>query len=517
MATIMRQAPTISCIFTRIAIFFCLLLPQAAFAQQCNAPYEMITQLHHPSSVSYSVWDTVFDEKQAVFKSALPFGDEVLAVGRSIVEEEQSLVFVYFDVRGRIVWHKEHKIKGLLDVVKMQSEGSKGVSVLVNRVDSKGRAYVALLFFDVKGVFLKSHDVRDENYSLTAQDINKTMGSNNRILSITMFRRSESHKKHAGIYHLNSNSKVKFRRQLILGTVNEILGLRVSKKEVGDEAYIATGYFENKFGKKIAYVGKTDTNFVFQWQQEFRRGQSAILSVSSTDNNGQVLVMGDVVSPHDDGLTGVWLAALDGRNGRLVWQRYYYAQNKRHDYTAVDLNIDDGGLITLLMQAKSRDKGALKPLDGAEKDLDADYIRKLTLTPRGVTVSGETYHYDRGVEIHQMTKVSKGHHVMVGGAVVGQSSREDVHGGAGNHDAVNEPLREKEYVSLPDAVLSDEAQKGLALLKKNIKEGDHHSSGGGAKKKNKESAESIKDVNPFRRYGWVVIGEGNDAYTDPCK
>ncbi|PCI57137.1 MAG: hypothetical protein COB36_02400 [Alphaproteobacteria bacterium] len=516
-------------LFVSIAI----VIPQTSKAQQCEAHYEMVTKLYHPDPGSYTVWDSAYgkDQRDEAFVSVVNLEKDVLAVGemRSAVGGAPSLMFVHFDHRGRKIREKHHKISGLRGIVKMLRHGD-GYLVMANRRKSQARTSLWLGFFDKNLALVSQKTIEDKSFDLLATDIIVSANGQGWVVSVTAEStmgegKNKTLRKKAFVYLLDKNGNDQFSRGYIMGKDSEILGLTVSKFDGGGIGYIATGYFENNIGKQIAWVLRLHADLSLVWQREYGRGLSAKIKMSAGYRDRYVLVFGDVL-PADSNPWGGWLMLLDGDNGQTMWQRYYHGGTGHHDYSAQGMYVSKGGLITLMMMARSKvsvidmvymdDKESL-PFDDKIIPENMDYAHLLTLSPRGVTLSGDSYYYGRGVSISQMIEGHNGGRVMAGYAHVRVKDKvEEIV----KVVDVNPPLKEKGYINLPDVDLSEKTKEGLAMLKNKLNEQEAHSadnSGHHEVEKQKESAMHEIGHNVVTRDGWVLIGDMPDTYTDPCR
>ncbi len=507
--------------FISSILFLSIFSAEKVFAQNCSAPFEMVTKLYQPAPGSYTVWDSLYgdEQKDEEFISALNDGEEIIAVGevRQLQGAHPEMVFVKFDRRGRKLWEKSHSINGLRNIVKMLPNGDDGYLVASNNQELQGHNFVWLGFFDKKGKLLRQNFIKDKKTNLYANDIILSSDGNGWALAITSEYKFGDDKnrdirKNATVYLLDKNGNVKFNRTYILGVNNEISGLSVAKLSSENVGYIATGYFENSNNKKIGWVLRLAQDSSYIWQKEFSRGESANMKISSSYKNGSILVAGDVKAVNS-GAGAALLMALNGGDGELLWQRFYYGESGHHNYTAKGLYIDDG-VASLMMMAKS---SALPPASDIEQKLDdgnlsmpefMSYAHVLTVNSRGVTISGDSYYMGKGVSISQMVRGNSGRRVMAGYALVKSDNIQAIDEGK-PLDIV--PLKEKGYIDLPDIELSQKAKKGLAMLKSKV--ASHEEEGivftdKLAKPKNKESK--------ITRDAWVVVGDAPDKYNDPC-
>jgi len=517
--------------FTLGAVLCCFAF--SAMAQQCTAPFETITKLRHPYPGSFTVWNAVHESDDDVgerFVSVLNREDGgVLAVGESFLFKNlhPRLVFAEYDRRGRIQNTKYHTVNGLNSVVKMLPHG-KGVVVLANRTLPKQKPSVWLGFSNDAGKLTAQKIFKDNKDDLFATDIIQSASGQGWLMSVRAERsigaqNNQSIQKTAYLYRLDKKGNGISSRAFILGDKTEIMSVAVSKFGDDSTGYIATGRFENDAGKDIAWVLRLNDDTSLVWQREFGRGLSAQLRYGIGYGVNNVLVFGDI-APANSGPSGTWLAMLSSQSGELVWQRYYYGETGYHAYSAQGLTINRDGLITPMMMARvqrgmTADKGDDQASGEAPDPMSLDYAHLLTLSPRGITLSGDSYFFSRGVDVAQMIGSGAGHRVMVGHTLTSPDDQTRNKKAAKKEvtQEVENPLREAGYINLPDADLSDKAKQGLALLQKKIShdsikhEGDHMDD-----HHNEESAKPSMANLKIRKKAWVVIGNGPDTYVDPC-
>lgn len=506
------------------------------YAQQCQTPYEMVTKLRHPDLGTYTVWDSIYgnDIDTENFTSVVRVGNDVLAVGeaRAMKKDQLTLVFVRFDHRGRAVLEKRHKIIGLSDVVKILNDDD-GYIVMANKIISNTRKVVWLGFFD-KDLNIKSQKViKDKMFDLSGTDITISANNSGWAVSVTSEKKNGEGKngvsiKRASVYLLDKKGNEQSSRGYFLGLDNEILSLSVSKMSDGKTSYIATGYFENQSRKRIGWVLKLNSNLSLVWQKEHSRGLSANLNASYDYDDESVLVIGDVALA-DSLLNGSWLMSLDKESGKIIWQRYYYGGTGHHNYIGRGISVNKDGLIDVLMMAEStKNMSYIEGVNktGSESMVDdvvpenMSYAHVLTLSPRGVTLSGDSYYYGQGVSIAQMIKGYSGGRILVGNSTVRVKEKVMDEDNGNDNNAINPPLKEKGDISLPDVDLSDETKAGLAMLKNKLKhhddmyladKSDYHKSSNG-----KKLDKDVLNKDSATLNGWILVSDDHDTYTDPC-
>ena len=509
--------------FSILALAGCL-LPFNAWAQQCSAPFEMVTKLFHPNPGSYTVWNTVYGEEsnRETFVHAINQPDNgVLAVGETHANDKTTptLLLATFDRRGRKITEKQHIVKDLHNIIKIIR--NKNGYVVLGNVKIKGKSLRPWLgFFDNALNFKSNKIISDKFFHLRATDIVQSLDKRNLTVAVTAIRKTGGDKgfeqKSASIYKLDQNGNELSSRAYILGLNSEIMSLSVSKFRDKKPGYIATGYFENGYKKKIGWVLRLNDDLSLVWQKEFSRGAKAIISKGIGYRDENITIFGEI-TPANSSPIGSWLMMLDGDSGKPTWQRYYYGETGHHDYMPAGLYANTDGLLTVMMMAKShhiqamekdtKDKEKKPALSDIIIPEKMDYAHILTVTPRGVTLNGDSYYYGHGVQLHSLTEATNGNRIMVGHTMV---APEEMFREKQKPEAPKNPLREPGYINLPDAELSDKAKKGLAMLQKKLEKQHTKKPQKTAKK------ESAKNENASIQKAWVAIGEMPDTYNDPC-
>ena len=495
-----------------------------ALAQQCEAPYESVTRLYSPNPGSYTVWNSVYGEphKGEGFSSIFAIGKDVIAVGemQTLSGVRPSLMMVRFDQRGRLVWDSYQGVSGFQNIVKAHATDN-GFMVLINIKKAQKRSAMWLGFFDMEGKLKSYKIIDDKNFDLHANDIQPSGVNGGWVVAVrASFEigagKQQKIRKNASLYILDKDGSEKSSRSYILGTDNEISSLGVSK--IGGElvGFIATGYFENDYGKKVGWVMRLDKDSSLIWQREFSRGDSANFTVSDMDENGHIYVAGNII-PSGGDMVGGGVLKLGGESGEIIWQRYYYARQLHHDFDARGLYVNKDGLVTLMLLARAHDRDVADEGDSAEDDeVDAlesmDYTHVLTLTPRGITIGGDAYYYGLGAKLKQLVEGGDGNRIMAGVAKVppGELFAEK----AAREKGGQPPLIEGGHIDLPEGTISEQTKKGLAMLQNKIKAQGHENSENTVKHEVEKNESAKFDVDSYD--GWVVIGDKPDAYNDPC-
>lgn len=520
-----------------------ILSPFEASAQQCNAPPELLTTLYHPDPGSFSVWSGAYGEPKSDenFRSVLTMeGGGAIAAGefRASEKAKPEMIMVEVDNRGRKKWAVSHKIDGLSSVVKiLRVDG--GYLVAANTENQAGHKNIWLGFLNGQGRLKKHVVFSEKKFGLSVNDIIHSVGGRNFVMAVTREQNIGSAKKkimqnNSGVFILDTKGIKSSERFFILGKGSEIKNLSFSKFSESESGYIATGWFENDYKKKIGWVIRLREDASLVWQREFERGLSASIEVSSAYNEQSILAFGEVV-PADSGSIGSWLMMLDAYDGSIKWQRYYKGETGAHDYKPKGLLVNTDGIITVAMQAKTDGDAKTKeehdvqaaamvekPVDPAVMSGDLhipdlmDYVHVLTLTPRGITIAGDSYFEGKGVSLSQMVAGDGGKRLMVGSLVAQDGDIAHLPVSSTAEKSVDDAVPEAKP-NLPQAELSPKALKGLEMLGQKI-------TGKKTVIKQPDSGESKKEIVPatpenndaFSANGWVIMATQPDAYTDPC-
>lgn len=541
-------------------VFVSGLAPAKALAQEvCEATPETLTSLFEPSFGSYSIWDSGVGEgpRQERFKSVVDLGDDnVFAAGEMVPLDgiHPIIMLAGFDRKGNQTWQKLHQVSAVMEVVKIVKLEER-IVLAANRHKPGEAKNIWLGFFDLEGGFKAQKVLRDPGRDLMAKDMALSADGTRIILAVTVEKQSGTKEKPAlsrspELYILNQAGKVLQKRAYVMGANAEILGVSSAvSEEDKTETLLASGYVENEAGKKTGWIMKTGADASLIWQQTFSRGQASQLKRSVTYANDTVLAFGDAL-PADAGPIGSWLMLLDASSGEMRWQRFY---NGAYHYSAIDLGVHPNGLIALMMQARvpkaEGEEAVKKPLMEADGTIigKMDYVHMLLLTPRGVTLSGESFFKGLGGEAFDLV-ISSGRRYLVAGtaevpfaeiyqkftgmneapapsapavsdttipdtAKLTQASlsQADLTVGALPEAEVKAP-DEKVAATLPEAPVPEQSLSGLELLNKRVGEAMAKPEEEAENEEDEEAADEIHTTQD----GWIFAGNGPDDYKDPC-
>lgn len=488
---------------------FVFISPWAVSAQECNPPYEMVTRLFQPEPGAYTVWDSVYDELdyEEHFSSGLALDDgSVLAVGEriSVLTGVKEILFVVYDRLGRKIKESFFSLKGAQNIVKIHKRPGGGYALIVN-IENNERSEIWLGFFDDNFNLQSRRFFTENSYDLSATDVIPSLNSG-WLISVSRSRSYGKgdelvHFENGRVFLIDSDGRKVQERSYSPGGNDHISSLSVLKRGGEGIGYIATGYFINNSGKKIAWALRLDSDLALNWQSEYRRGLSAKFKNVIGYFDAYILAFGDVVPSHGRGL-GTWLALIDVDDGNVLWQRYFYDQGETHKHAARGLQVYKDGRIVLMMSAESL-VGEKPQTNDDYLNVDyTDYTHLLELSARGILLGGDTYFHGDGVSINQLVLGKSEERIMFGFT---RSSPSEGGKAKEKSPQVSEPLSEVDNIVLPDVELSKKAKKGLELLKKKISSQELV--------QQKELANLGKAI---LKKGWVVVGDKLDAYNDPC-
>lgn len=341
-------------------------------AQDCSVMPEVIVPLRAPSIGAYNVWDGAHGEQEMDERYVSGFTLEnghTLVVGEREHAKGLQIIMAEIDRRGRVVWEKAHDVKGLSRVVKMLSQKDKAVVL----AEVQDKSWIG--FFDLQGVLGSKRMLRN---TVPPHDI--------------IIRKDGGFLLAAGaqIFHLNSKGKVVSKRAYQSGVKNAVLALAPL-----EDGTLVSGYTENAAGRRNGWVLKLNAQGGIEWQQEYPRGSGAILHEAQNFIQGFSVVAGETYPLAPDDPKAAWVMVINNSNGQVAWQRYFTGEVA---YTARDLMVTEQGLVSAL-------------IDGEGK---RDYVRLVTMNPRGVMFDSQSFFNGREADAFQMIKGSANERVIIG-------------------------------------------------------------------------------------------------------
>ncbi len=368
--------------FTLIILIFS---PFQGWAQNCEAHYEQIVEMKRPKIGSYNVWDTIYGKQdlQEKFKTGLVIKNRNMVVAGERFSYEEgpvTLILAEIDRRGRPVWEASHEIEALRNVKKIERH-EKGYIVLGN-IGTKKSSKLWLGFFDEKGVLVSQKVLSEKGHALLGEDILPFPGRDDFLIALSLSKLGEKNT-YGALYQIDKSGEIITQRSYFSGLENKILGLSNN----GDDYFMASGYIRGEDGRKNGWILRLRHDLSLEWQRQYPRGRSAILHIANDYIYNYTAVLGEAL-PLGGGKQAGWLMLINKSTGDPVWQRYY--SSELHQYGSGLLTSNDG-LISVLLSARKFDK----------KEGD-EYVRLLTINPRGILFSSNEFFNGKGVRAYQM-------------------------------------------------------------------------------------------------------------------
>lgn len=362
--------------------------------------YELIFRMNDPSVGSYNVWDVVHGEqdRDEFFKSAI-YSDEGLLIAagerRNLENESVDLMLVAMGRRGRPQWEKIHKVSGLHDVQKIIRRGS-GYLVLGNKKTAKNKDTIWLGFFDKEGAQTGEKTLDNKTASISASDIIEAHDGENYMLAVQMIPDGGMRAPYASVYKITPNGKILFGPSFLPGAENKIISL----SRVGEDKYIAAGYIFAANGRKAGWLMRLNDKAGIDWQRQYSRGFESEIDATA-HLFGRFIITAGRVAPsagYEENEAG-WVMAISLDNGTIGWQRYYTGDI---NYAARDVFVSDDGMISVLLDGSPSKSRAL------------DYVRLLSINPRGQLFNSNEYFNGKGADAYQLIQAKSGERLIIG-------------------------------------------------------------------------------------------------------
>jgi len=372
------------CVFSILLLlgaFLPALLPAPAAAQKCTPDYEVITNLRKPDIGSYNVWDMIYGERAPLedFVAGLKVaeGGNVVVAGerRGYDEADAIVILVEIDRRGRMVWEQAHIVENLRRI-KLMLHDKNGYIVMGEKKAGRKKRQVWLGFFDGKGALLREKTISAKKGNLYGHDLIRSIDGKGFVLAAMLEGQGADDSRGRGravLYKLSSKGDVISQRSYTPGLENAILGLTAEDGEY----YIGVGYSRTEDGRKAGWIIKVNKDGNIIWQRQYPRGLLGSLQVVSDYTDGYIVVAGEAEPSNRKNRAG-WVMMLNGDNGDIAWQRYYTGAL---DFTGRDLIAQKDGQISVMLTTENQ-----------TKEKNPEYVRVLTLSPRGVVLLSDSYY-----------------------------------------------------------------------------------------------------------------------------
>jgi len=449
--------------FLQICLFALAFMPAQVMAQRCDVDGEAIFKLNEAEIGAFAIWDGVHGDENHEEGYAggvlLDHGHVVVAGTRgSLGKPYPELILAEVDRRGRVVWETKRNVKGLDQVLGSVAYGK---DVLVRALVSDGRERTALWVgvFSKKGALRAEKIFRHGGGSVVHGDIIPAQKGRGLVMVLsTKDKRSEA-PRYSEFYRLNSKLQVISKRAYNPGPDNGVYSIT----PIQNGEYLVSGYINNARGRKNGWLLKVDHAGGIVWQQQYPRGIGAEFVKAAEMPDGSYVVLGAALPAEEDALKAGWAVHIDPTNAEIKWQRYF---RDDADLSGKDILVSKDGLISLMLEAKP-----VKGFAREEGEKAKDFVRLVTLNPRGVIFDSMAYFQGEVADAHDMLLGPSRERIMVGTTQIAyQKDEGDV---IDDDKALEKPM--------------DKAMdKGAPIVKRSDE-------------------------------GWIVAAPAMQSYEDPCK
>ncbi len=399
------------CFFKILVLLFAALAFSSgeAGAQSCDLNEEVIYKLKPPTIGAYNIWDNTTDDETLdeafVAGEVLP-NDNIVVVGERIVAADKPPVMMFSEIdrRGRAVWEKTHEVQNLTHVKQMFRRGEELV-VLAQISDPKVKKAVWIGFFNLEGDFKSEQVLKHPQGALAASALVPLSDGNGFLLAVGVESSAPDAPRFSIIYRLNRKAQMVSKRSYVPGPDNEILGLSA----LTDGTYIASGYINDAKGRRTGWLMIVDVDGNVIWQRQYPRGAGAQIAKATPFAKDYIAVVGKAYPLVADGFTAGWVMVVQARNGDIAWQRYFTGD---YDYAGVDIAASVNGLMSVVMDANKVLRGRPSAVD------EEDYVRLLTLNPRGVIFDNSDFFNADASDAREMIIGPAGERVLIGSSLV---------------------------------------------------------------------------------------------------
>lgn len=445
----MKKAKMYQSLFIVFAVLYLVLPFSQAKAQNCDTVYEMIAQLRQPPIGAFNLWDTLHGDidKAEVFKGIAPSvsSRDVTAFGEVFQNEgsQKKLFAIEVDKRGRSVWEKLHEVKGLQSV--KNAIAHNGNYIVLATIENKNKRQEAWIgFLDKNGNIFFNKKIKRGRDDLEA--VTMSLSSDEKHLIIIGYTKPKelATPPSTVMYWMDLKTKRITRDRLFaFGAENRINALR--PMEYGD-GYWGTGYIRAADGRMAGWVLQLNKQGGLMWQRQLSRGLGGrFFDVAEMVDGNYLVAVGEAFAADETRRRSAWVVALEANGEDIAWQRYY---REDHALRANSVITHDDGQISVLISANN-----------SENEDDKDYVRLLSINPRGVILNNLTFHNAQGANAFGMMSGEK---------------------------------QERIFFGFSDVNFEIEKQSDV------------------------ETDEMMKEIIKSRQ-GWIVAADAPNVYDDPCR
>ena len=278
--------------------------------------------------------------------------------------------------------------------------------VLAEVTEGQRRSAVWIGFFDLAGE-LKSHNVvRKSQASLHGRDL-LMLPKGQMLLAASVFENGDNAAEYSELYRLNNKAKMVSMRAYQPGPNNRIANL----SPMNDGRFIASGFLEDASKRRAGWIMIVEQDGSVVWQRQYPRGAGAQFEQAVPFAKDYIALVGTAYPAVQGGETAGWLMVVEARNGIVAWQRYYTGD---YDYVGRGLMVSEQGLISLLLDGDPPKSSKSKAFDGTLEMQRGDYVRILTLNPRGVIFDSQEFFNGEGTDAMQLLRGPSDERIIVG-------------------------------------------------------------------------------------------------------
>lgn len=372
----------------------CIFAPfKQGFAQNCDTVFEMIVELREPPLGAYNLWDLQYGkiEQKEVFKGAARTisARNMVAVAETYktAGSAKNLALVEIDQRGREVWQSSHDIRGLETIKDMLASDNRYIVLATTKARQKGEQ-VWIGFFDEKGALKRKEELSRDKADLEA--LAMTLSADRKYLVVSALAKPNNMALPPStiLYWMDLKSgKIERQRLLAFGSENSLNAIR--PVEYGD-GYWGSGFLRAEDGRMAGWILRLDEEGGLVWQRQFSRGLGGrFFDIAEFLDGDYVVAVGEAFAADDTRRRSAWVLLLDANGQDVAWQRYY---RENHAMRAQSVLTHQDGQISVLIDAKN-----------SLEEGDKDYVRLLTLNPRGIVLENLSFHNAEGTGVFGMT------------------------------------------------------------------------------------------------------------------